>query len=189
MNHILKKGILYSTAALIVSGSLAFAPFAGDESSTTGIKSYSSPIAAYAQAKKKPPAKGAPIQRQAGPNLNNPQVNGYLSRMRDKLDSNWELADGKNKVTITATVAADGSTSDVSTSSSPSNQPAEQAANEAFAKVQPLEAMPAAAGEKVKLTVTFDSFSGQHDSNRNITTRMDPIMSSSKPEDSGEAPK
>ncbi len=175
MNDRLKKGVLYSTSVLAMSAGFVVAPVAGIDSET-GINSASSAGAAYAQAKKKPVAKAAP-KRVSGPNLNTGEVNSYLNRMREKLDQNWELPDGKNKVTITAIVNADGSTADVSATSSPTNQSAEQAANEAFAKVQPLEAMPGSAGERVKLTLTFDSFADPHgDTNRNISTRMDPIM-------------
>lgn len=184
MNEMLKKGILYAASVLVVSGGIVVAP--GNE---TGANRLFSPSAAIAQVKKKAPVKGGAPQRPAGPNLNNPQINGYLSRLRERLDQNWELPDGKNKVTITATVNADGSTSDVGATSAPSNQSAEQAANEAFAKVQPLEAMPASAGERVKLSVTFDSFADPHgDTNRNISTRMDPIMTP-KAQEGAEAPK
>ncbi|MDZ4836708.1 MAG: TonB C-terminal domain-containing protein [Candidatus Melainabacteria bacterium] len=183
MNDRLTKGIRFAATALVVAGGLVSFPFTfGD--SENGIGSQSSPNAAYAQAKKKAPAKAGAPQRQAGPNLNNAEINSYLTRMREKLDQSWELPDGKNKVTITATVNADGSTADSSASSAPANAQAEQAANEAFAKVQPLEAMPGSAGARVKLSVTFDSFADPHgDTSRNISTRMDPIMTP-KAEDS-----
>src|SRR5690348_4117532 len=106
MNDMLRKGILYAASALVMTSGFVFASVVVvDGSSNIGINSPSSQGAVFAQVKKKaPPVKGGAPQRQAGPNLNNPQINGYLTRMREKIDSNWELPDGKNKVTITATV-------------------------------------------------------------------------------------
>ena len=169
MNALLRKGILSALSLILFSGFILLSP-------TENCN-----FTALAQAKKKPPAK--PSQRQGGPNLNTAAINSYLSGLRDKLDQYWDLADGKNRVTLTATVASDGIASDLSISSAPSNQQAEQAANEAFAKAQPMGSLPAGAGERVKLTVIFESYADPHgDSNRNITTKMDPMAAPPKPE-------
>jgi len=116
-----------------------------------------------------------------GAHLNTPEVNSYLGRLQGRLQNNWYLVDGRNKVTITATIAADGATSDIQVSSSPSNTEAEQAANEAFAKAQPLESLPRSAGSQVKLTILFDSFADPHgDTDRHISTTLDPIRSAAE---------
>jgi len=168
MNDKLRKGLFSLTAAVVLVGGFVMNDLTARQSPS---------VAALAQGKKKP-GKQAPVKR-SGPSLNNGECNNYMARLRDKLDQNWELPDGKNKVTIITTIARDGSTSDMSTSSAPSNQDAEQRANEAFAKVQPMESLPGSAGERVKLTVTFDSFADPHgDTNRNISTQLDPVAAS-----------
>lgn len=145
------------------------------------------PSAAYAQAKKgaKAGAKpsGKPVEGNSvtpGRHLDTPEIKSYLARLHGKFDNNWFLVDGKYVVTVTATVATDGSTSDIQITGVPSNADAEQAANEAFAKAQPFDALPASAGGTVKLTVQFDSYSDPHgDTNRNIKSQMDPIKTES----------
>jgi hypothetical protein len=173
MNDRPRKGLFSMTSALVLSGCFAVYPLAGNES-------FSPATAALAQAKKKPakPGGGAPVKR-SGPNLNNAECNSYLARLRDKLDQYWDLPDGRNRVTITTTLGADGVANDIGVVSAPSNQEAEQRANEAFAKAQPMESLPASAGEKVKLTIVFESFADPHgDTNRNISTQLDPVASS-----------
>lgn len=170
MSAVFRKGILSLSSLLLLSGCFAIGP---------SLKLIGN--AAVAQAKKKAPAK--PAQRQSGPNLNTAAINNYLSNLRDKLDQYWELADDRNRVTLTATVAADGVASYINVSSTPSNKAAEQAANEAFAKAQPMGGLPAGAGERVKLTITFESYADPHgDSNRNIITKMDPMAAAPKTE-------
>ncbi len=136
---------------------------------------------AHAQTKKKsgkPPA-AQPVP--SGPNLNSPEMNSYLIKLREKLDNNWNLVDGRNRVTLTAKIDADGAASDISATSAPSSPEAEQSANEAFAKAQPLEALPKSIGAAVKLTVIFDSYADPHgDTNRNLTTKIDPVVESPK---------
>jgi hypothetical protein len=103
--------------------------------------------------------------------------NAYINRLRGKLMDNWHvlMQDGKNHVVITAVVNADGTVQDMQITSSPKNQSAEQAGNEAFAKIQPLEALPSGSGQ-AKLTLTFDSTSDPHgDSSSNIYTHILPI--------------
>lgn len=99
--------------------------------------------------------------------------NSYIARVRPKVENNWYLADGKNHVVLSVTVAADGSVTDLALTSSPTNTQAEQAATDAFNKAQPLESLPTGTGP-VRLTMTFDSFADPHgDSNRNLSLRMD----------------
>jgi hypothetical protein len=175
MNDTLRKGIFALTSALVLAAGFVVNPFS--------CPSLSSVV--FAQAKKKPakPAKPAAPPQKRGPNLNTPEVNQYLTRLRDKLDQNWELADGKNRVTLTTNLGADGVAADIAVSSAPSNQPAEQAANEAFAKAQPMESLPPSAGEKAKLTIVFESYADPHgDTNRNISTQLDPVAAPPKSE-------
>ncbi|MBX9667199.1 MAG: hypothetical protein K2X93_06250 [Candidatus Obscuribacterales bacterium] len=133
----------------------------------------------HAQGKKK---SGKPqISQPVSSGLSSPEINSYLIRLREKLDSNWTLADGQNKVTLSARIDADGQASEISATSTPSCPEAEQSANEAFAKVQPLEALPKSAGTAVKLTIIFDSFADPHgDTNRNLTTTLDPVAAAPK---------
>ena len=106
--------------------------------------------------------------------------------------SNWHelMQDGKNHVVVTALVNADGSVDNIQIVSSPKNNSAEQAGNEAFAKSQPLESLPAGTPQ-AKLTMTFDSFSDPHgDSNSNIYTQIVPILPPKvAPTANAEAPK
>jgi glucose/arabinose dehydrogenase len=170
MSEILRKGIISLSSLAMLTSCFVLSPMFENSAG-----------AAWAQAKKQP-AKKKPQQR-SGPNLNTAEVNNYLSRLRDKLDQFWELADGRNHVTLTMTMGQDGIPNDIAVTSSPSNQSAEQAANEAFAKAQPMESLPPGAGEKVKLTIVFDSFADPHgDSNRNIKTQMDPVAATPKTE-------
>lgn len=169
MNEIIRKAIYSLSSVVVLSGCFVLSPVAENS------------MAANAQGKKKP-AKAAGSRR-SGPNLNTAVINNYLARLRDKIDQNWELADGSNFVTLTMTLGPDAVANDLTTSSTPSNPKAEQAANEAFAKAQPFDPLPASAGEKVKLKITFESFADPHgDSNRSIKTQMDPVASSPKTE-------
>ncbi len=136
--------------------------------------------ASPAHAGKKKLSKPLPSQPVAS-GISSPEINSYLIRLREKLDSNWTLADGQNKVTLSARIDADGQASEISATSTPSCPEAEQSANEAFAKVQPLEALPKSAGAAVKLTIIFDSFADPHgDTNRNLTTKLDPVAAAPK---------
>jgi TonB family protein len=112
--------------------------------------------------------------------------NAYLNTLRGKLDKNWYVADGKNHVTLTADVAADGTVTNLSITSSPSDTKAEQAASDAFNASQPLASLPGGV-QSVKLTLTFDSTADPHgDSSRNIGSKVDSIvLPGSKPAASG----
>ncbi|HEY9677401.1 MAG TPA: TonB C-terminal domain-containing protein [Drouetiella sp.] len=98
----------------------------------------------------------------------------YLTRLRGKLMNNWNPPSGKNHAILTTTVNADGTVGDVALSSTPKSADAEIAASEAFAKSQPLEALPG--GGQSKLTLTYESNADPHgDSNCNIYTQITPI--------------
>lgn len=132
--------------------------------------------------KKAGPAKAAPCAPQA--QQSSAAYNAYLGRMRDKLDKNWYVADGKNHVTLSCNVASDGSVTGLTLTSSPSDTKAEQAASDAFNASQPLEAPPG--GKAVKLTLTFDSTADPHgDSTRSIGAKLDPIKEEAKSEGGG----
>lgn len=127
-------------------------------------------LAAPAKKAQSQPAKPVP-----GPNYSQ-AYGAYLNRLRAKINSSWNLPDGKNRVVISAIVQTDGTTSDVNISSTPKNAKAEDAANEAFTKAQPFEALPSGTAPTAKVTFTFDSTSTQHDSSSSINMRMDPII-------------
>lgn len=127
-------------------------------------------MAAPAKKQQSQPAKPAP-----GPNYS-AAYGAYLNRIRTRLSSNWNLPDGRNRVVITALIQTDGSTTDVNVSSTPKNAKAEEAANEAFTKAQPFEALPSGTAPTAKIIFTFDSTSTQHDSSSGINMRMDPII-------------
>ena len=98
-----------------------------------------------------------------------------MSRLRNKIDSYWNFPSGTNLVTLTTTVNPDGSTSDISLSSSPSNSDAERAANDAFVKAHPLEPLPKDAGGKSTLKIEFSSNSNEHgDSSGNMRVWLSP---------------
>ncbi len=117
-----------------------------------------------------------PAKPAAGPNYSQ-AYGAYLNRLRTKINSSWNLPDGKNRVVISAVVQSDGTVSDVNISSTPKNAKAEEAANEAFTKSQPFEPLPTGTAPTAKVTFTFDSTSTQHDSSSAINMRMDPIIS------------
>ena len=105
------------------------------------------------------------------------QLNGaytaYINRLRGKLDHNWYLPDGNNKVTLSVDLAPDGSVTNLNVSSAPSSTLAEQAANDAFNQSQPLEALPATS-PAVKLTLTFTSTADPHgDNTRSISGQIE----------------
>jgi len=122
-------------------------------------------------AAKKKPAAPAQANRPA----NDAAWNGYAARLQSKLLNKWLLPDGKNHVVLTANVGADGSVTELNMTSAPNNAAAEQAATDAFNGSQPLECLPAGS-ESAKLTLTFDSFASQHDANRNVGVKIDPVM-------------
>jgi hypothetical protein len=98
----------------------------------------------------------------------------YLTRLRGKLLNNWTVPNGKNRVTLTTVVNADGSIGDVVLNSTPKNADAEISGSEAFAKSQPLEALPA--GGQAKLILTFESSADPHgDSSSNVYTQIVPV--------------
>lgn len=117
-----------------------------------------------------PPAKGAT-------SANTPASQAYLSRLRSKVLRNWILPDGKNHVVLTATVNSDGTAETASLTSSPKNESAEQAGNEAFAKSLPLEAIPTGIATPAKLVLTFESSADPHgDSSSNLYTQLIPAQ-------------
>jgi membrane protein involved in colicin uptake len=103
-------------------------------------------------------------------------TNAYLGRLRSKLQNNWYLADGSNSVQLSVTLSADGNFVDeVHMESTPKNAPAEQAASDAFAKVQPLEPLPSGLSQ-AKLELTFISNADPHgDTSSHIVSKMVPI--------------
>jgi hypothetical protein len=139
----------------------------------------------------RPPAKthSAPVSHAAS-NQGMAANTAYINRLRSKLMNEWHvlMQDGKNHVVITALVNADGSVQDnPQIVSTPKNQAAEQAGNEAFAKCQPLEALPAGQTQ-ARVILTFDSSSDPHgDSSSNIYTRIEPIAQP-KPAPGGSEP-
>lgn len=109
-------------------------------------------------------------------NYESGECKSYINNLTRKLNNNWFVPDGNNRVTISCVVETDGTPQEVNTSSSSSSKEAEQAANAAFVKAQPFGSLPASAGDKVKLTLEFVSNADPHgDSTRNIkATLSDP---------------
>lgn len=110
-----------------------------------------------------------------------PQYNAYVGRLQNKVLNKWNtlLADGKNNVTLAATVAVDGSVTNVTVRSTPSNPQAEQAALDAFNNSQPLEALPSGS-QPVIITFNFISTSDPHgDSNSSMSCRLAPVTAPS----------
>lgn len=130
------------------------------------------PIAVESRPAARPAARSARSGSTAAGN--NAAYTAYLARLRSKLLTHWDVPNGKNKVTLTTTVAADGSVGDVALSSSPKSAEAEIAGSEAFAKSQPLESIPG--GAQVKLVLTFESSADPHgDSSSNVYTQILPV--------------
>lgn len=102
----------------------------------------------------KAPAKVAPPKKVTSVN-NSAALTGYWNRLRVRLQNNWQVPDGKNTVVLTASIAADGSTTDVAAEGHPKDSQAEVSATEAFNKTLPLEALPAGVSS-AKLTVNFE---------------------------------
>ncbi len=105
----------------------------------------------------KAPAKTAPAaaaKRPASVN-NSAALTAYWNRLRARLQSNWQVPDGKNTVVLTANVAADGSSSDMVAEGHPKDPQAEVSAAEAFNKSLPLEALPTGVAS-AKITVNFE---------------------------------
>lgn len=112
-------------------------------------------------------AKGDAVNYESG------ACKSYLASLTSKINNNWFIVDGNNRVTITCLLESDGSPMDVNTSSNPSSDTAQQAANAAFVKAQPFGTLPVSAGEKVKLTVKFISNASPHgDSSRDIQASL-----------------
>ncbi|MFN8550150.1 MAG: hypothetical protein U0103_01580 [Candidatus Obscuribacterales bacterium] len=131
------------------------------------------PVTVESRPAARPPARPARAGASSGAS-NTAAYTAYLARLRGKLLNNWDVPNGKNKVTLTTTVAADGSVGDVALSSSPKSADAEIAGSEAFAKSQPLETIPG--GAQVKLILTFESSADPHgDSSSNVYTQIVPI--------------
>ncbi|HEY9787041.1 MAG TPA: TonB C-terminal domain-containing protein [Candidatus Obscuribacterales bacterium] len=115
---------------------------------TTG--SSASPAAVYAQGKAvRQPAK-APVKVD-----HSAALNSYWNRLRQRVQNNWLIPDGKNHIVLTANIQADGSVGDVTVTSNPANQQAEQTCTDAFSKSQPLEPLPQGIAA-AKVTITFD---------------------------------
>ncbi|MBP7862874.1 TonB C-terminal domain-containing protein [bacterium] len=123
-----------------------------------------------------PPLKAQKRRSSTPASFSSSMAGAYLDRLREKMDKHWYLADGTNHVVIKATVAANGSVDNVELSSSPKNEAAEQAANEAFLKAQPLESLPSGSGDKCLVILDMDSYADPHgDSRRTVKSRMEVI--------------
>jgi TonB family protein len=132
----------------------------------------------------KPAAKAAAPAKSASNAALQSAFNAYLDNVRNKIDKNWYVADGKNHVTLTMDLSADGSVTNLNITSSPSNTTAEQAASDAFNQAQPLGALPGGT-QQIKLTLTFDSTADPHgDSNRSIGAKVDVPPPAAKPAES-----
>lgn len=136
-------------------------------------------------------AKPQKTKQQSTSSFNSAASGAYLDRLREKMDKHWYLADGTHHVVIKAIVLSNGSVENVELSSTPKSEAAEQAANEAFLKAQPLESLPSGSGEKCCIILNMESFADPHgDSRRTVRSRMEVIRpTSSSPDSSIEKPK
>lgn len=124
------------------------------------------------------PAVGGPKQNKKAPTASTQTksadtriYDSYSDRLRDKVLSAWECPNGKNDVTLSVTINQDGSVKDLVLSSSPNNGEAEQAANDAFNKAQPLGALPG--NSSAKLVLHFVSTVDPHgDSSSRLDVKM-----------------
>ncbi|MEZ4546202.1 MAG: cell envelope integrity protein TolA, partial [Cyanobacteriota/Melainabacteria group bacterium] len=80
---------------------------------------------------------GSQVGLAAGANYESAECKSYINSLTQKLNNNWYIPDGKNKVTVTCTLESDGTAQDVVTVSVPGSPEAEQAANTAFVQAQP----------------------------------------------------
>jgi TonB family protein len=117
-------------------------------------------------------ASGNTITAAQGNGALNSAYDSYLNGLRQRMDKEWYLVDGNNHVSLTMTVATDGSVTELDINSSPKNTQAEQAASDAFNKVQPLPSLPSGSGN-VRMTLSFDSKASQHDNERHLSGRID----------------
>lgn len=161
---------MFRTAATIALATLVLSSWTG-----ASAKPAAKPAA------RKPAAQAGAKPRTAAPANNNNAAltaafNAYCDSLRNRLDKGWNVADGTNKVTLTADVDKDGTVTNLNIKSSPSNTTAEQAASDAFNSAQPLSALPSNV-QSIKLTLSFESTADPHgDSSRNIGTRIDNII-------------
>ena len=146
---------------------------------------WSNPAAVIAKQNAKSPSKSSKNSPQSKvqknrssmpASFNSSLAGAYLDRLREKMDKHWYLADGTHHVVIKATVTANGTVDNVELSSSPKSEAAEQAANEAFLKAQPLESLPSGSGDKCLVILDMDSYADPHgDSRRTVKSRMEVI--------------
>lgn len=118
-------------------------------SSVFSLNSAYSAIHAAPAGKAAPKASGKPAVN------NSAALTGYWNRLRTRLQSNWQVPDGKNNVVLTANIASDGTSADMAAVGHPKDAQAEVSAVEAFNKSLPLEALPAGVSA-AKLTVNFE---------------------------------
>lgn len=152
--------------------------------SLCGILALSFSLASIAGADAAP----APVRRPAGNQQVvkkgcdlTPAYNAYLGKLQNRVLSKWNtlLADGRNNVTLAATINTDGSVQNVTMHSTPSNPTAEQAALDAFNGSQPLDALPSGSSPVV-ITFVFTSTSDPHgDSNSSMSAKMAPVTAPS----------
>ncbi|HEY9716525.1 MAG TPA: TonB C-terminal domain-containing protein [Trichormus sp.] len=130
---------------------------------------------AYAAPAHHAPSKPAPAKAAPGNAAMSQAMNGYLNRLRAKLQSNWLMPDGDNRVTITLDLGPDGGVNSVKAESTPKCDPAEQSASDAVSKAEPFEALPSGLSQGAFVILTFLSKVDPHgDSSSNILTKMDP---------------
>lgn len=135
--------------------------------------SSAAPAAKKAAPAKRPATNAKPSQPTSG---NNAALNNYATQLRQKMGGGWNYPAGNNHVTLTVKVSQEGSVSDMSLSSNPKHNEAEQKANDAFNSAQPLQALPAGVSAAT-ITILFDSQADQWDGKGNISVKIDPVKS------------
>lgn len=143
-----------------------------------------SPDSEAAPAKKAAPSKkpAAPAAKSAPSSGggSSAALNGYANQLRQKMGANWNYPNGHNNVTLTVKVNQDGSVSDLSLTSSPKSDEAEQKANDALNSAQPLPSLPSGVSGAT-ITAVFDSHTDANgqDCKAGLSVKIDPVKGAS----------
>lgn len=133
---------------------------------------------AYPQSSSAAPAVSKVSQaRRPAPN-NSAVLTNYWNGLRAKLQTNWQIPDGKNRVSVTANVNADGSVSDLVVTANPKEAQAEVSATEAFNRSLPFPALPQGVA-RAKISVIFEySYDPHGDGSSRVSGTMSQIQES-----------
>lgn len=124
-----------------------------------------------------PPVSKVSPQRRPVTVNNSAVLTNYWNRMRAKLQTNWQVPDGKNRVSLTATLNADGTVNDLVVIANPKEAQAEVSATEAFNRSLPFDALPQGV-TRAKISVVFEySYDPHGDGSSRVSGSMSQIQS------------